>query len=171
MTTQSLSIDIAVNAPIWAELGFAQDEAWWQAQLSPLLGLEGVALENMRLGELSVMLIDDAQMAVLNKDYRAKEGPTNVLSFPALDLPDENLPDCAPLLGDIVLSHGVIAREAHEKGVSFEAHLSHLAIHGFLHLQGHDHQSAEQAAKMEAIEITALATLGIDNPYESKTLD
>ncbi len=164
MNAQSLSIDIAVNAPIWTEISFAQDAAWWQAQLAPLLS----ALEGIVLGELSVMLIDDAQMAVLNKDYRAKEGPTNVLSFPALDLP---VADCTKLLGDIVLSHGVIAREAREKAVTFEAHLAHLAIHGFLHLQGYDHQSAEQAAKMEAIEITALATLGIDNPYESKTLD
>ncbi len=162
MTSGALLIDIAVNAPIWAEIDFAQDAAWWQAQLAPLLELEGI-----RLGELSVMLIDDAQMAGLNKDYRSKDGPTNVLSFPALEVANS----AAPLLGDIVLSHGVIAREASAKSTTFEAHLAHLAIHGFLHLQGYDHQSAAQAEKMEAIEITALATLGIDNPYESKTLD
>lgn len=113
-------------------------------------------LEGPREGELSVVLSDDAQVQVLNRDYRGKDRPTNVLSFP----------QTGPLLGDIVLAHETVAREAAEKGASFDAHLTHLVMHGWLHLQGFDHQTDATAAEMEAIEIAALATLGIDNPYQ-----
>ena len=144
-------IDIAVQSPLWEAAPCADDSEWIEAQLSPLL-----ALTDIRLGELSVALVDDTQMQALNTKYREKASPTNVLSFPAEGL----------LLGDIVLSYETIAREAAEKSVSFEAHLSHLLIHGFLHLQGYDHLTDLEAAEMEALEIAALATLGIDNPYE-----
>ena len=92
----------------------------------------------------------------LNRDYRGKDAATNVLSFP----------QPAPLLGDIILARETVVREAAEKGVSFEAHLVHLIIHGWLHLQGYDHETEADAARMEAIEIAALARLGIDNPYQ-----
>ena len=108
-----------------------------------------------RAGELSIVLSDDAQVRTLNRDYRGKDKATNVLSFPHPD----------PMLGDIVLARETLVREATEKGVSFEAHLTHLVIHGWLHLQGFDHQTEAAAAEMEALEIAALATLGIDNPY------
>ena len=71
-----------------------------------------------------------------------------------------------PLLGDIILARETLAREAVSKDISFEAHLAHLIIHGWLHLQGFDHQTEETATEMESIEIAALATLGIDNPYQ-----
>lgn len=147
----SLSIDIAVNADVWHDIKHACDEDWIAAQLAPVM-----ALEDVRYGELSIALTDDGQMQALNAQYRGKDMPTNVLSFPAE----------GPLLGDIVLSYGKIAREAAEKSASFTDHLSHLLIHGFLHLQGYDHQNDAEAGEMEAIEISALATLGIDNPYE-----
>jgi len=153
--SSALSIDIAVNAPVWENFSVLNDEAWWTAQLAPVMSLDDV-----RLGELSIALIDDAQMQALNNNFRDKDKPTNVLSFPAE----------APLLGDIVLSYETIAREAEAKSAHFEAHLSHLLIHGFLHLQGYDHLNDTDAAQMESLEITALATLGIDNPYENKTL-
>ena len=150
-----LSIDIAVNADVWNDVKQAADADWIAAQLLPV-----TTLENIRLGELSIALTDDAQMAQLNKQFRSKDGPTNVLSFPAGGM----------LLGDIVLSYETIKREAKEKDTAFEAHLSHLLIHGFLHLQGYDHINAADAAVMEALEISALAALGIDNPYENNTL-
>lgn len=110
-----------------------------------------------RKGELSIALCDDAQVRVLNREYRGKDKATNVLSFP--------VPPPAPLLGDIVLSRETLVREASEKNTSFDAHMTHLLIHGWLHLQGFDHQNDDEAAEMEALEIAALATLGIDNPY------
>ena len=115
-------------------------------------------LETPKLGELSLAFINDAEIQTLNRDYRGKDTPTNVLSFP------DNGP--APLLGDIVLAFETIQREAAEKSVSLHHHLSHLIIHGFLHLQGYDHETEAEATQMEALEIKALAALNIDNPYE-----
>jgi len=108
-----------------------------------------------RTGELSVVLSDDAHVQTLNRDYRNRDSATNVLSFPQPD----------PLLGDIILARETLSREALEKGISFKDHLSHLVIHGWLHLQGFDHQTESEAQEMEALEIRALARLGIDNPY------
>jgi len=137
----------------------------WQNALSDIDGLAERAvgqiveqLEVPKLGELSIALIDDVQIKTLNRDYRHKDKPTNVLSFP-----DEGP---APLLGDIVLAYETVAGEAAEKSISLEHHVTHLLIHGFLHLQGYDHETEAEAAKMEALEIAALAALNIDNPYE-----
>lgn len=153
--SEPLSIDVAVNADVWNDVKQAADKDWIAAQLAPVL-----TLGDIRRGELSIALTDDVKMAVLNQTYREKDGPTNVLSFPSL----------GPLLGDIVLSYETIAREAEAKSVSLSNHLSHLLIHGFLHLQGYDHLTDTDAAEMEALEITALAQLGIDNPYEKQTI-
>ena len=109
------------------------------------------------LQEVSLLLTDDASIRRLNHDYRNKDKPTNVLSFPTIEAPG--------LLGDIILARETITREASDKGVSFKDHFTHLIIHGLLHLLGHDHQTDEQAAVMEAIEIGALEKLGIANPY------
>lgn len=112
-----------------------------------------------RAGELSVALSDDAQVRALNRDYRQKDKSTNVLSFPVAEP--------TPLLGDIVLALETVQREAKEKSISFEDHLTHLVIHGFLHLQGYDHEMEDEAQVMEALEIRALAILAIDNPYKT----
>lgn len=111
--------------------------------------------------ELSIAIVDEKQIQDLNKNYRNKDKPTNVLSFPM----EGNF-----LLGDIVIAPDYIRREAAEQGKNFEDHLTHLIIHGFLHLFGYDHMDDESAAEMEAIEISALAQLSIDNPYELKDL-
>ena len=140
-------IDIAVQA-----------EGWPDFDPAPAIHVALSVLDAPRLAELSIMLTDDAHIQTLNKDYRGKDKPTNVLSFP--------IAPPAPMLGDIVLAKGVIAQEAKDKAISFEAHLTHLLIHGFLHLQDYDHQNEAEAAIMEALEIQALAKLGIDNPYE-----
>ena len=116
------------------------------------------ALKTPKLGELSLAFINDTDIQKLNRDYRGKDKPTNVLSFP------DHGP--APLLGDIVFAFETVEREAAEKSVPLQHHLSHLIIHGFLHLQGYDHETEVEAAQMEALEIKALAALNIDNPYE-----
>lgn len=119
--------------------------------------------------ELSVRLTSDAQVQALNAQWRGKDRPTNVLSFPMLS-EDEMLqakvagPEL--LLGDIILAHGVCQAEAVDKGVSVEEHASHLVVHGTLHLLGYDHHDEAEAVDMEAREIRALGRLGIGNPYE-----
>lgn len=112
-----------------------------------------------RSGELSIALSDDAQVRALNRDYRGKDKPTNVLSFP--------MPEDSGLLGDVVLARETLEREAAEQGKTFADHLTHLVVHGVLHLYGFDHQNDTDAADMEAREVRALAQLGIDNPYTS----
>lgn len=108
-------------------------------------------------GELSIVLSDDAQVQQLNRDYRHKDAPTNVLSFPMS--PDTGL------MGDVVLARETIAREATAQGKRFDDHFVHLLIHGVLHLQGLDHQTDAEADDMETREVRALARLSIDNPY------
>ena len=120
--------------------------------------------------EISVRLTSDEEVRVLNRDYRGKDKPTNVLSFPMVQ-PDlietisENSDDGEVLLGDIVLAHGVCTREAGEKGISPEDHAAHLIVHGTLHLLGYDHVDDAEADAMEEIERQAMADLGLADPY------
>ena len=119
--------------------------------------------------EISVTLTGDEQVRALNAEWRGKDKPTNVLSFPMadeLDLTRANIADRELLLGDIVLARGVCEREAADKHVSFEQHAIHLLVHGTLHLLGYDHLDDGDAADMEAREVRALQRLGIANPYE-----
>lgn len=114
--------------------------------------------------EISVLFTDDEQVRTLNRIWRDKDKPTNVLSFPMAS-PSELAE--APMLGDVVLAHGVCAREAAEKQLSIEAHAAHLVVHGTLHLLGYDHELGEAAAEeMEGLERRALAELGVADPYE-----
>ncbi len=120
--------------------------------------------------ELSLRLTSDEEVQTLNRQYRGKDHSTNVLSFPMvqpdlLDTVTQNSDDGEVLLGDIVLAHGVCAREAAERGVSLEEHATHLVVHGALHLLGYDHMTDEEAEAMEAIERDALAALGLADPY------
>lgn len=116
--------------------------------------------------EITVRLVGDAESQQLNRDFRGKDKPTNVLSFPS-ELPDflrdqlEVLP-----LGDLVICAPVVAQEAMEQGKGERDHWAHLTMHGVLHLLGFDHLEDAQAEEMEALEIRALASLGIANPYE-----
>ena len=119
--------------------------------------------------EISVRLTGNDQVRALNAQWRGKDKPTNVLSFPMLeedDLLQANMDGPELLLGDIVLARGVCLDESAAKGVSFEQHAAHLVVHGTLHLLGYDHHDDADAADMEAREVRALDKLGIANPYE-----
>jgi probable rRNA maturation factor len=122
------------------------------------------------LAEVSVRLTSDEEVQTLNRDYRQKDKPTNVLSFPMVqaDLIDAlaNSDDGEVLLGDIVVAHDVCAAEAAAKGIALDAHLTHLIVHGTLHLLGYDHEQGDaEAEAMEEMERAALATLGLPDPY------
>ena len=130
----------------------------------------GALLTTQAQIEISVRLTSDDEVHALNRQYRQKDKPTNVLSFPMvqpdlIDTVSQNSDDGELLLGDIVLAHGVCEREAAEKGVSVQEHATHLLVHGTLHLLGYDHMGDDEAEAMEEIERQALATLGIADPY------
>jgi probable rRNA maturation factor len=119
--------------------------------------------------ELSIRLTNDEEVRALNAQWRGKDKPTNVLSFPLAEEAElESAGSEGPelMLGDIVLARGTCVREAEEKQIPLEQHATHLLVHGTLHLLGYDHQSEQEAADMEARETRALACLGIANPYE-----
>jgi probable rRNA maturation factor len=126
-------------------------------------------LATVRPVEISIRLTSDAQVQALNAEWRGKDKPTNVLSFPMAEpyeLQAETFIVREMLLGDIILAHGVCAREASEKGIALSDHAAHLMVHGTLHLLGYDHHDDNEAADMEAREVRALKRLGIANPYE-----
>jgi probable rRNA maturation factor len=114
--------------------------------------------------EVSVMLTDDVTVRELNRTWRGKDKPTNVLSFPAA--PQPRHAGAALPLGDVVLAYETLVRESGEQSKLLRNHLAHLLVHGTLHCLGQDHESGEaEAEAMEALEIAALATLGIPDPY------
>ncbi|PKQ00209.1 MAG: rRNA maturation RNase YbeY [Alphaproteobacteria bacterium HGW-Alphaproteobacteria-13] len=143
----------------------AQEAAAAALALTPYAALAAAA----PLVEIAVRLTDDAEVQALNRDFRGKDRPTNVLSFPQVQ-PDlleglANSDDGEILLGDIVLARETCAREAEEKGIALSAHATHLIVHGTLHLVGYDHVDEHGAIAMEALEVKALASLGLANPY------
>ncbi|MDG1417240.1 MAG: rRNA maturation RNase YbeY [Maricaulis sp.] len=146
-----------------------EEESWTQLAGKAVLAERAVAaaaaeLPNARAGVIAILLTDDASVASMNEQFRGKTGPTNVLSFPAAANVENHL-------GDIALAWGVVECEAANKSCSVADHLRHLIIHGFLHLQGYDHQADEEAEIMEAIECRALSRLGVANPYTMNTDD
>ena len=132
----------------------------WVTAACAEAGLEGAA-------EVSVLLVGAERGAALNRDYRGRDRATNVLSFPGDPLPEG---DGGPpyLLGDVVLAQGVCAREAAAQGKALADHLSHLVVHGVLHLLGHDHENDSEAERMESLEVEILAALGVADPYASE---
>jgi len=119
--------------------------------------------------ELAIMLTDDAGIRTLNNNWRSIDKPTNVLSFPALQPTGAGEPDDAPrMLGDIAIAYETTRREADEDQKPFDHHLSHLAVHGFLHLIGYDHEKDDDAEDMESLEREILSQLGIPDPYADR---
>ena len=150
-----LHIDINRNDDAWPEnLDSLAERAVLEALRQSKARVKGAA-------ELSILLTNDEEQQELNKQWRGKDSSTNVLSFPQIEPGDPVI----GLLGDITLARETLIREAADQNVSFEAHFTHLVVHGFLHILGHDHLDDEEAAEMEALETAILATLGIDDPY------
>jgi len=145
--------------PDWEAL--AARAAGAAARLAPELAHPRLAV--------SVLFTGDAEVHALNAEWRGKDKPTNVLSFPMLERSDllDLAPDGPPeLLGDIALAHETCAREAADKGIALEDHAAHLIVHGLLHLAGYDHETGEaEAQAMEALETNVLALMGLADPY------
>jgi probable rRNA maturation factor len=157
---EAFEIEVSAPCPIWQE---ACADAASLAREAARLALRRGAAPSTAI--VDVTLTDDAAQQALNRTWRGKDAPTNVLAFPAAD-PSLPLPDGAPLLlGDIVLAFETVRREATEQDKPFEDHLRHLVVHGVLHLLGYNHEHADDAAAMEAREIAILAELGVPNPY------
>ncbi|MHA6287827.1 rRNA maturation RNase YbeY [Maricaulis sp. CAU 1757] len=140
-----------------------EDEAWRVLDNKTRLAEEAVGAACREVGEtrpgvVAILLTGDEAIAELNGRFRDKPKPTNVLAFPADESADNHL-------GDLALASGVVMREAEARGISPADHLRHLVIHGFLHLQGYDHQDDDDAEIMETIERRALARLGVGDPY------
>ena len=114
--------------------------------------------------EISLLIVDEAEGAELNQQWRNKNGPTNVLSFPS-DLPAEL---GLPLLGDLVICAPVVAKEALEQKKSLSSHWAHMVVHGTLHLLGFDHIDDDQAEEMESLEADILARIGYPDPYQDR---
>lgn len=155
MPNSPLHIDIIRNDDDWPEaLEPVAERAVREALKQSGAKVKGVA-------ELSILLTNDAEQHELNAQWRGKDSSTNVLSFPQI----EPFDPVVGMLGDISLARETLIREADEQGVTFEAHFTHLVVHGFLHILGYDHLDDEEAAEMEGLETRILATLGIDDPY------
>lgn len=161
-----LTVAVSIEDPSWAKLAPAVARVLRRAARDALAQARANGWKGSRIGhEISFALTDDKRMRALNRTYRGKDKPTNVLSFAALD-GERPAPRMPWLLGDVVLASGVVAREAKAQGKKLEHHLTHLAVHGVLHLLGYDHELDRDAEAMEALEIAALARMGIANPYE-----
>lgn len=154
-----IEIDIAVEAGDWPD-----EEALRKlSERAVAATLAEIGAGDDVDGELSLLFTDDARMRVLNRDWRGKDKATNVLSFPAVQIaPGDPLP---PMLGDIVLARETVFSESELEEKPFEHHLTHLIVHGLLHLAGHDHENDADAETMEALERAALARLAIPDPY------
>jgi probable rRNA maturation factor len=154
------SIEIVIASPQWKAVPLVKPTLRRAIKAAWPPGLENA--------EHSILLTDDATIHTLNRQWRAQDKPTNVLSFPGC-VPARN---GAPLvLGDIVIAYDTTAREASVEGKSFLHHLTHLAVHGFLHLVGYDHESSDEAEAMESLERKILAQLDIPDPYAAHEVE
>ncbi|KAF0183076.1 MAG: rRNA maturation RNase YbeY [Hyphomonadaceae bacterium] len=150
-----LDIDAIVEADGW-EAALAEGPEALAARV-----VAAAAAGEAARGAVSVLFADDAAVRALNKAWRGKDAPTNVLSFPA--------PEGFDALGDIALALETVLAEAQSQGKTPRAHAAHLIVHGFLHLIGYDHEDDADAEKMEGRERVILAGLGIPDPYEHAT--
>jgi probable rRNA maturation factor len=193
-------IDVELEIGLeWSSSGFGQSEVEKAVDAAvKFAGLPGLA-DHPSPMEVNIKLSNDDEVQALNREWRDKDKPTNVLSFPMLDDDDLDFyrhPELVSgsismdsselaagwtlkqvqgdglemelLLGDIILAYGICAAEAAEKSISLADHATHLVIHGMLHLLGHDHIDNDDAEAMEALEVKALASMGLHNPYSDE---
>lgn len=153
-------IDIEIQSPLW--------ETERDAEPTVRAAIAAAAARAAGDGDVSVLLADDAAVQALNRDWRRIDKPTNVLSFPATPAKGPGIP---ALLGDIAIAFETLDREARAEGKPFLHHLAHLAVHGYLHLLGYDHQTDSEAEAMEALEREILAAMRIPDPYATDAAD
>lgn len=152
-------VDVLTESPLWEK----------EPQAVPVVERAVAAAAHAieaPLGEVVVMLADDETVRRLNRDWRKIDQPTNVLSFPAASTPGVD----PVMLGDIVIAYETLTRECEEEDRVFLHHLAHLAVHGFLHLMGYDHQNDSDAEAMEQLETAILARLDMPDPYLARDL-
>ncbi len=157
-------VDVSRRAGSWSRLPGVRVLARRAARLAQ--ARSGVAV--LPAAELSVVLSDDEGVRILNRDWRGKDRPTNVLSFPAVPAARIGV---APLLGDVVLAFETLEREAVTQGIPLADHFAHLVVHGTLHVLGFDHEDAGEGDRMEALETAVLRDLGIADPYAANGPD
>ena len=150
-------IDIQVASPLWA----AQPEA----EQTVRAAIAAAASARKAKGDVSMLLTDDASIRALNRDWRAIDKPTNVLSFPAATETG------GKFLGDIVVAYETLARECEDEQRDFLHHLAHLTVHGFLHLIGYDHQTDSQADEMEGLESRIMRSMNLPDPYRARDFE
>jgi probable rRNA maturation factor len=151
----ALAIDVVIESDRWRQ----SDDA---AAVARRAVMEAAAVLSTEPAELAIVLTDDSAMRALNRAWRGVDKATNVLSFPT-----QRSGETPPLLGDIVLAYETIAREARSEHKPFAHHLAHLAVHGFLHLLGYDHERRADAEAMEQAERDILQRLAIPDPYRA----
>jgi len=163
-TATILALEVTVATDGWRKAVAAPEDV---AARAARAAYSAGSLDLGRPSEATVVLTDDARVRLLNRDYRNKDRATNVLSFPAFDADDMvRLPVDAPLfLGDIFIALETATAEARLEAKTTTDHLSHLVVHGMLHLLGHDHETDDEATIMERLEADALAKLGVPDPY------
>ncbi len=167
-----LTVDTVIDDPRWLEVLPEFEDI---AKRASALALTATNAPDLPFA-VSILACNDARIMELNKSFRDKEGPTNVLSWPAVDLSAGKAgeppypPSAGPLpgaasLGDVAIARQTCEREAKDAGKPLKNHVMHLILHGCLHLLGYDHETPEDAELMEAIEISALDSAGIPDPY------
>jgi len=157
-----VTIDLEIDGDAAGVPGQTDMERWLAAALK--------AGGSRRPGgfEVGIRVVSEQESQGLNRQYRGKDRPTNVLAFPAAAAPGDWPRDVPVTLGDLVICAAVVDREAAEQGKAPAAHWAHMLVHGMLHLLGHDHQTESEAGRMESLEIRVLQAGGLENPYEDR---
>ena len=153
-------IDIQIQSPLWKAQPLAEQT------VRDAVSAAAVALSTAE-GEVSIVLTDDSGIAALNRDWRGIDKPTNVLSFPASGHKGS---ESSRFLGDIVIAYETLVRECDGEDRKFLHHLAHLAVHGFLHLVGYDHETDAQAEEMEGLESKIMTRMSMPDPYIARDL-
>ena len=156
-------IDISVQDPAWEDMGEVENIVFKAAKTA----LTSAIMPKFAYGralEVSIVLANDDLVQVLNREYRNKDKPTNVLTFAALDA-EEPETDGVLNLGDVIMAFQTLQRESQEQGKFLLDHVRHMTVHGVLHLLGYDHETDDEATDMETLEIRILEKLGVQNPY------